>query len=206
LEVCDVTAENPGGAGLRGPAPQDAEPALVPGRSCGTCSLCCKVYSVKELDKPAGRWCVHSVRGGGCSNHDNRPHVCRQFFCSWRFDPNLGPEWKPEVSRFVLSADPAWQALTLMVDPGMPLAWKREPYYATLKQFSEVFFRIGQKVLVNLGGHITVILPDRDVPIGRMAPGEEIVLWREGASYCASLRRNLEAAKVPSPSLGQGSM
>jgi len=34
-----------------------------------------------------------------------------------------------------------------------------------LKQFSEVFFRINQKVLVNLNGHITVILPDRDTPI-----------------------------------------
>jgi len=201
-----VTGENPGAAGLRGPAPQDAEPALVPGRSCGTCSLCCKVYSIKELRKPAGRWCVHCVRGGGCNIHADRPPSCREFFCSWLVDPNLGPAWKPEVSRFVLSADATHQAIMVMVDPGMPLAWKREPYYAVLKQFSEVFFRIDQKVLVNLGGHITVILPDRDVPIGRMTPGEEIVLWREGASYCASLRRNLEPAKVPSASVGSGSM
>jgi hypothetical protein len=206
LEVCNVTGENPTGAELRDPAPQGGEAVLVPGRSCGTCSLCCKVYSVKELEKPAGRWCVHSVRGGGCSNHDNRPHVCRQFFCSWRFDPNLGPEWKPEVSRFVLSADPAWQALVVMVDPGMPLAWKRAPYYAVLKQFSEVFFRIDKKILVNLGGQITVILPDRDVPIGRMTPGEEIVIWREGATYAASLRRNLELAKAPSANFSPGSM
>jgi hypothetical protein len=201
-----VTGENPVGAGTGGPAAQDAEPALVPGRSCGTCSLCCKVYSVKELEKPAGRWCVHSVKGGGCGIHLERPHVCRQFFCSWRFDPNLGPEWKPEVSRFVLSADPAWQALVVMVDPDMPLAWKRAPYYAMLRKFSEVFFRINQKVLVNRGGHITVVLPDCEVPIGHMTPGEEIVLWRDGLSYCAALRRNLEPAKVPSASGGTGSM
>jgi Fe-S-cluster containining protein len=192
-----VTGESQGSVGFRGPDPQDAEPALVPGRSCGTCSLCCKVYPVQELSKPAGHWCIHSVPGSGCANHANRPHACRQFFCSWRLDPNLGPEWKPEVSRFVLSADPANQALTLMIDPGMPLAWKRAPYYARLKQISEVSFRQDKKVLVNLRGHITVILPDRDVPIGVIAPGEEIVLWREGSAYGARLRRDIDLAKLP---------
>jgi hypothetical protein len=201
-----VTGENRGGAELRGPDPQDAEPAVVPGRSCGTCSMCCKVYSIKELSKPAGRWCTHCVRGVGCAIHANRPRSCREFFCSWLVDPNLGPAWKPEVSRFVLSADATHQAIMVMIDPGTPLAWKREPYYAALKQYSEVFFRLDQKVLVNLGGHITVVLPDRDVPIGRIVPGEEIILWREGSAYCAGLRRNPERAKTPSANLSPGSM
>jgi hypothetical protein len=203
---CGVTGEDQGGAEVRGPDRQGAEAVLVPGRSCGTCSLCCKVYSVKELEKPAGQWCIHSVRGSGCSNHISRPHVCRQFFCSWRVDPNLGPEWKPEVSRFVLSADPKYQALTVMLDPGMPLAWKREPYYSVLKKFSEVFFRINNKLLVNLKGHITVVLPDRDVPIGVIMPGEEIVIWREGSTYGAKLRRDLEGAKAASVEPEPGSM
>jgi hypothetical protein len=193
-----VRHQSQAAAGLRNPDRQDAERTLVPGRDCGTCSLCCKVYAVTELNKPAGRWCIHSVRGSGCNNHDNRPHVCRQFYCSWRFDPHLGPDWKPEVSRFVLSADPKYQALTLTVDPGMPHAWKREPYYSVLKKFSEVFFRIDRKLLVCLNDHITVVLPDRDVPIGRIVSGEEIVVWREGSTYGASLRRNLERAKVSS--------
>jgi hypothetical protein len=211
-----VTGEIRGDGEFRGPdfqdpTPQVAEPALVSGRSCGTCSMCCKVYSIKELNKPAGRWCVHCVRGSGCGIHVSRPRSCREFFCSWLVDPNLGPEWKPEVSRFVLSADATHRAIMVTVDPGMPAAWKREPYYAVLKQFSDVFFRINQKVLVNLSGHITAILPDRDVPIGMIIPGDEIVLWREGAAYCAGLRRDMEPAKVPSAkapkaSLGSGSM
>jgi Fe-S-cluster containining protein len=168
--------------------------------------MCCKVYSIKELRKPAGRWCIHCVRGSGCAIHAARPRSCREFFCSWLVDPNLGPEWKPEVSRFVLSADATHQAIMVMVDPGMPLAWKREPYLAVLKQFSEVFFRINQKVLVNLNGHITVILPDRDVPIGLIPPGDEIVLWREGSAYCARLRRGLELARTSSASLSPWSM
>jgi hypothetical protein len=211
LEGCDVTAENRGGADLPGPAlpdptPQFVEPALVPGRSCGTCTMCCKVYLIRELNKPAGQWCVHCVQGSGCGIHARRPPSCREFFCSWLVDPNLGPEWKPEVSRFVLSADATHKAIMVTVDPGRPLAWKREPYYAVLKRFSEVFFRLDQKVLVNLNGHITVILPDRDVPIGRIIAGDEIVLSREGSAFCARLRRGLELAKASSEALRPGSM
>jgi hypothetical protein len=204
LEGCDVTGENQGGAERRDPALQKsepprqaAEPALVPGRSCGTCNLCCKVYSIKELSKPAGRWCVHCVRGTGCGIHPDRPRSCSDFFCSWLVDPNLGPEWKPEVSRFVLSSDATHRAIMVTVDPGRPLAWKREPYYAVLRKFSEVFFRINQKVLVSLDGHITVILPNRDVPIGAVMPGDEIVLWREGLTYGASLRRDPQLPPAP---------
>jgi hypothetical protein len=83
------------------------------------------------------------------------------------------------------------------VDPGRPLAWKREPYYAVLRKFSEVFFRLNQKVLVSLDGHITVILPNRDVPIGAVMPGDEIVLWREGLTYGASLRRDPQLPPAP---------
>jgi hypothetical protein len=185
-----MTDESQGGVERRSSNPD--QPTLVPGRSCGTCSLCCKVYSIRELNKSAGRWCVHAVRGSGCSIHDNRPQQCRQFFCSWLFDPNLGSKWKPEVSRFVLSTDPVHRALMVMVDPGMPLAWKREPYYSVLKQFSEVFFRINNRVLVSVRGHITVILPDREVPIGKIMPRDEIAIWREGRVYCAELRRDAD--------------
>jgi Fe-S-cluster containining protein len=193
-----VTGEDQGGIGLRNPVLADSGPALVPGRSCGTCSLCCKLYPVQELGKPAGQWCVHSVPGSGCNDHHNRPQACRAFYCAWRLDPNLGPEWKPEVSRFVLSVDPAAQALTVMADPGMPLAWKREPYYSRLKQLSEVLFRQNRKILVSLRGHVTVILPDREVAVGAIAPGEEIVIWREGSAYRARLRGAL-LQKEPAP-------
>jgi len=168
--------------------------------------MCCKVYMIRELDKPAGRWCIHCVQGSGCGIHASRPRSCREFFCSWLVDPNLGPEWKPEVSRFVLSADATHRAIMVTVDPGRPLAWKREPYYAALKQFSDVFFRIDQKVLVNLNGHITVILPDRDVPIGKLVVGDEIVLSREGSALCARLRRSAARAEAAGEGFHPGSM
>jgi hypothetical protein len=206
-----LTGEDQVTAAPRGPDPgdptlRDAGPTIVLGRSCGTCNLCCKVYSIRELSKPAGQWCTHCVRGTGCAIHPTRPPSCRDFFCSWLVDPNLGPEWKPEVSRFVLSADAVHRAIMVSVDPGRPLAWKRAPYYAVLKQFSEAFFRIDQKVLVNLTGHITVLLPDRDVPLGRIGPADEIAIWREGAAYGAGVRRGRGPARMSSEGLGPGSM
>src|SRR5262249_62281611 len=82
-------------------------------------------------------------------------------------------------------------------DPGMPLAWKREPYYGALKRMSEFLFRLDRKVLVNLRGQVTVILPDREVVLGAVPPGEDIVVWREGWSYGAALRRDLPRHGAP---------
>jgi Fe-S-cluster containining protein len=188
-----VTNEDRGSSGPRDRVPQPAAPALVGGRSCGSCSLCCKVIAVDELRKPAGQWCSHLAPGRGCTIHGVRPDACRRFFCSWLTDPNLGPEWKPEISRFVLAPEPKAQALLVMLDPGMPLAWKREPYYSAFKRMSESFFRLDRKLLVQLRGQITVVLPDRDLPLGTAEP-EEIMVWREGSRYGAALRRDTEHA------------
>lgn len=192
-------AEDRGGAKPGDPVAQAGGVPIVPGRSCGTCTMCCKVYSIKELGKPAGKWCAHRVQAVGCTIYAARPRSCREFFCSWLVDPNLGPEWKPEVCRFVLSADAFHRAILVTADPGRPLAWKQPPYYGVLRRFSEVFFRIGQKVLVSLNGHITVVLPDRDVPLGVLAPAQEIAIWRDGSTYGAGLRDDRALAAASSP-------
>jgi hypothetical protein len=168
---------------------QDSEDPLVPDRTCGTCTLCCKVYPVAELNKPAGTWCIHLAPGKGCTYREHRPHICHQFFCGWRQDPNLGPEWKPEKSRFVLSVAREYSAVVVTVDPGMPLAWKKEPYYSRLKVWAERAFLENKRIVVLVSGQATVVLPDRDVPIGALAPGDEIVIYREGAVYGAERRQ-----------------
>jgi hypothetical protein len=70
--------------------------AIVPGRACGSCSLCCKLLRIEELDKPAGVWCPHCQAGlGGCKIYGVRPGPCRSFHCAWLINPELGPEWRP---------------------------------------------------------------------------------------------------------------
>src|SRR5262245_7587478 len=73
----------------------------LPGRSCGGCTLCCKVLGVPALEKPRGTWCSHCERGTGCRIYETRPDACRTFLCGWLVNPRFGAEWKPERSKIV---------------------------------------------------------------------------------------------------------
>src|SRR4029077_13058191 len=75
----------------------ESENPLVPGRTCGSCMLCCTVMLVDELNKPAGTTCSYAVAGSGCTTREHRPRSCRRFFCGWRLDPNIDSLWKPSI-------------------------------------------------------------------------------------------------------------
>ena len=63
---------------------------------CGECQLCCKLFPVPVLDKPAGAWCRHSC-AAGCAIHGPRqPEVCRQYDCYWRDHDELPDMWRPD--------------------------------------------------------------------------------------------------------------
>ena len=67
--------------------PAPTEP--LPGRACGGCTLCCKVYALPEIGKPAGVWCKYCEPGKGCKIHDALPDPCREFFCLWMTDATM---------------------------------------------------------------------------------------------------------------------
>lgn len=92
-----------------------------PTRSCGSCSLCCKVMSVNELEKPADRWCPHAKPGvlHACRIYADRPHGCRVFHCLWRL--GIGrPEDRPDKTHLVLvpGMEQGRQGLMVHADPG----------------------------------------------------------------------------------------
>jgi Fe-S-cluster containining protein len=64
-------------------------------RPCGDCQLCCKLFPVPLLDKPAGSWCRYSC-SGGCAIHGSRPEICRQYDCYWREHDELREECRPD--------------------------------------------------------------------------------------------------------------
>lgn len=149
-------------------------------KTCGTCTLCCKIFPVPELGKPAGKWCRHIVQGKGCGIHETRPQVCRAFFCQWIYSADLGPEWKPEVSRFVMSVYPGTNSLNLSTDPGYPNAWREEKYLTRLRIWAKAALEQGDQVLVFNGPRVTAILPDREVDLGEILPGDRIVSLKNG--------------------------
>lgn len=71
---------------------------LVPGRTCGPCTVCCTVPSIDnpEIQKPAGATCRHCMNG--CTIYDTRPTVCRTYYCGWRQLEIFSEDWRPDKS------------------------------------------------------------------------------------------------------------
>lgn len=180
----------------------ESENPLVPGRTCGSCMLCCMVMQVEELNKPSGVPCGYAVAGSGCTIREHRPRSCRRFFCGWRLDPNIDSQWKPSISGFLLTISLRYASMLVMVDPATPFAWKVQPYYGRFKEWSARAFNQDKRIVaIVAGGEATVILPDRDVPIGVLGPEDEILLSRSGLAYNAE-RRLRQQSGAPSGSAG----
>jgi hypothetical protein len=152
---------------------------VVAGRECGSCTLCCKVAAVEEVNKPNGIWCPHCVAGQRCTIYQQRPPSCRSFYCQWMLEKSLGPEWKPERAKFALVKTEGGRRITALTDPGFPTAWRRRPYYENLKRWAvEAARRAPEIYLVDvlIGRRSIVILPDRDVDVGVLEDGEALQL------------------------------
>ena len=143
-------------------------------KSCGECSLCCKLLGVAAIAKTAGAWCGHFRRGGGCGIYADRPDACRTFQCLWTTSAGLDERWRPDRARLVLFTEQDGRRLTVVADPADPLAWRREPYYSRLKTMSQRAAD-GYELLVTAGDRRWVIFPDRDVDLGLVDPEHKIV-------------------------------
>jgi hypothetical protein len=145
-------------------------------RQCGDCSLCCKVLGIPELGKPKDVWCPNFAPGAGCRIYQDRPPSCRNFTCRWLVDPDMGPEWKPNICKMVLDAKP--RTLVVHVDPAANRPWHTEPYFSTLRRLAAQGLARGAMLLVVERRRTIVILADREVDMGLIGPDARIALRR----------------------------
>jgi hypothetical protein len=156
---------------------------VATGRSCGSCSLCCKLLRIDDGDfhKPAGQWCEHCKPSrDGCSIYNTRPMICRGFACGWLVDPNVSDAWQPLRSKMVLSmtvndtktvagAIFRWLWFNIDVDPGSPGVWRREPYWSQLRAWALAGLRGTDDSVtwtrVTVGRRHFIVLPDDEVEI-----------------------------------------
>ena len=75
-------------------------------RSCGDCTLCCKLVAVPALQKEGYEWCKHCAIGEGCKIYKDRPLDCQGFECFWHAGLTL-EEYKPNKVGFYMTADSA---------------------------------------------------------------------------------------------------
>ncbi|WP_119256941.1 YkgJ family cysteine cluster protein [Shinella zoogloeoides] len=123
-----------------------SSPNVVAGRSCGTCTLCCRLPDIDLLDKPANAWCRHCVAGEGCSIYADRPSVCRDFLCLWMTDEGLAEVWEPSCSHMMVYRQ--GPQVTVLVDPDHPDVWRKEPYHSHLRTWADDAEATGGYVIV----------------------------------------------------------
>jgi hypothetical protein len=72
---------------------------LVPGRSCGDCTVCCTWPTIDkpELQKKSATTCKHCT-ATGCGIYENRFPICRDYYCAWRAMDIFGEDWRPDLS------------------------------------------------------------------------------------------------------------
>lgn len=176
-----------------------SSPAVAPGRSCGKCSMCCKLLHIIELNKPSNKWCEHCRPGyGGCSIYETRPSICRSFLCGWMQSEQVGPEWYPLLSHMILSFAPfnGVMTLTCCVDPNHPNIWKEHPYYTQLKQFAYHGLHVKKAdeirfVHVRCNGRVWLLTDEEDIEVTH---GSYIVKLEASGRYGIELFASQEQA------------
>jgi hypothetical protein len=151
------------------------ERKVVAGRTCGSCSLCCRLLDVPEAGKPDHEWCPHCRPGkgvgGGCTIYQDRPATCRKYLCMWLMWPAFDARWFPKDCGIVVDFYIDKETGPLMrfhVDPRIPNRWREEPYYSTIKEFALLGLRgaaggVRFQTLVTVRGERTRVFPHREM-------------------------------------------
>jgi len=168
------------------PATNLAQPA--PGKTCGACTLCCKVVGIAELKKPADVWCGHCDKARGCKIYDTRPGECRTFNCLFLLHADFPEAWRPSKSKLVLYGQ--GNDVVVHVDPGAPGAWLSEPFYSALKGLAENQGPLGGMVSARIGRRCVVFKPDGHIDLGTLDDDETIRFsYQHGQVVAAKVRR-----------------
>lgn len=123
--------------------------ATTSARSCGECTLCCKLMGVPELKKPSARLCGSCDVGKGCTVYEERPPSCRNFQCFWLMDENFPDEFRPDRIHALAAFNDTPESCVLHVDPAFPKAMRsaevRALTDALLKTYAKVFVVTGKE-------------------------------------------------------------
>lgn len=138
--------------------------------------MCCKVYRIDELVKPAGKWCANCEVGSGCRIYEARPDQCRAFECIWLTDPDMPVNWKPETAKVVFSVFPQNGFIYGQVDPASPMAWRKQPILSGLMHWSGNLLEARRHLLIFVQDHATLIMPTGPVDIGPMKQGDGFIV------------------------------
>jgi hypothetical protein len=118
-------------------------------RSCGSCSLCCKLPAISVFDKPMNTWCKNCTPGKGCNIWPDRPKTCQDFWCVWLVNLSLPDEYRPDKIKLYVAATIKEEIYQVFVDPTYPRAWRegkgKEVIDRLSKNGKHVFIVVGPR-------------------------------------------------------------
>lgn len=94
-------------------------------RECGSCSACCTVIAVPEIEKGTYESCEHLCETG-CGIYADRPASCRTFECQWlrgvlEVDGAIDVAMRPDVCGVIFDYQPDTAFGEIFI------AWEVEP-------------------------------------------------------------------------------
>lgn len=109
-------------------------------RTCGTCTLCCKLMEITDLNKPGGTLCQHCAVGKGCKIYEARPGQCREWRCGWLRNPHMWDDTlRPNECGFIITVHTDGKSLELICDEGLMKSARRQ---RSLESFLAVARRV----------------------------------------------------------------
>ena len=129
---------------------------------CGTCTACCRVFAIPELDKPAGKWCQHCDIGVGCKIYENRPERCIDFKCMWllSFEHIKGGwsvEQRPDKCKVVFAPTTNPHIIAGTTFPGTLDAWHK----GEARKIIDNLLKAGVRVVIGPPNSTTKIMVDQ---------------------------------------------
>ena len=119
-------------------------------RTCNGCTLCCKIVSVLELEKPSMTWCQHCDIGKGCKIYDSKPKSCKSFDCLWLVNEWIPEELRPDRCNIVFEGLYGVPVVLALLNEGHDDAHLEEPaqlfihHLVTRAKHSVIIFRYGK--------------------------------------------------------------
>ncbi|MEO6840684.1 MAG: hypothetical protein ABI192_07950 [Bradyrhizobium sp.] len=156
-----------------------ANRALPANKTCGECTLCCKVMAIEALAKPASSWCPQCRPRHGCLIYADRPSECQTFSCLWLVNDLLDQRWKPSKSKLVLTTSE--DGIEVRCDPGFPDAWRKEPFRSEIHQWAVAGETHDVTVIVITGEKMILITPEREFDLGVVRQDQRIVRELDGS-------------------------
>src|SRR5262245_34833929 len=121
-------------------------------KSCGGCTLCCKLEKIPQLDKPRWVLCQFCVEGQGCTIYEDRPKPCRTLICGWLSSDKMTEEMRPDRAHLYIARIDD-ETANIMVDPDHPDAWKN----GAGKDVVEHVRTTGRHAIVVVGNQVTFL-------------------------------------------------